>query len=547
MRNVRIVLGLMCLFFILSLVGACTKPQNIESTTEPVIETTTKEPIEVTPVIGRVDALRVAINPLTVTFNPFYPASEVDRWLSTLVFDGLLKREGDTFTGVLSEAWSVSANGNVFELKLKEALIFHDGSSVTTADVLFTYEQLMAASKQILGLSNLLEVSEVDEDTIRFTFNSVLETNYQVLTLPILSKKYYSHSNWSIESETFVNPMGTGPFVFASYDLDQGLKLVANEKDWRTNDVVKELFVVQMSKSAAYEAYKRGEVDIFDATNRPEIINEVKNADIGTIQTRLSETFTYIGFNHTRGLVSDLALRKALKLGFDREAFIANQWGEGGAVADVLYTSQNEALLASETHANLTYDPEQARMTLDEAGWIDTDGDGIRDKNGINLILNWLAFNDVSWSYNLAETAAAQWRLLGIDVRITYVDYRTMLTQLESNDTYDLWSIAWEMPGVATPDLLFGSDKTTALFNFGSYLNPDADEIFKTLNQVNTEEERKVLYDQWHTLFKADLPILPVSQLKKQWVFGKRLSQINVDAMQHLGDVIRQIEFGGSP
>ena len=302
-----------------------------------------------------------------------------------------------------------------------------------------------------------------------------------------------------------------------------------------------------MNSTTAYEAFKRGEVDIFDATNRPDILNEIKNADIGTIQTNLSDTLTYIGFNFKRGLLSDLALRKALKRGFDKETFVTNQWGEGGALVDVLYTSQNEALLASESRTNLIYDPEQARMTLEDAGWIDTDGDGIRDKNGINLTLNWLAFNDVSWSYNLAETAAAQWRLLGIDVRITYVDYRTMLTQLETNEAYDLWSIGWEMPGLATPELLFGSNETSALYNFGGYQNPEGDVVFDKLNQVNSKAEYKALYAQWHAIFEADLPILPVSQLKKQWVFEKRLSQINVDAMQHLGDVIRQIEFGGNP
>jgi oligopeptide transport system substrate-binding protein len=153
----------------------------------------------------------------------------------------------------------------------------------------------------------------------------------------------------------------------------------------------------------------------------------------------------------------------------------------------------------------------------------------------------------VSWSYNLAETAAAQWRMLGIDVRITYADYRTMLTLLESNDTYDLWSLAWEMPGIATPDLLFGSDAFLARYNFGDYSNPEADAIFNALNQVNTEEDRKALFDQWHAIFLEDLPLLPVSQLKKQWVFEKRLSQISVNAMQNLGDVIRQIEFGGRP
>ena len=547
MRNVKIILGLMCLFFVLSLVAACSKPQKVDATTEPVIETTTEEPIEVAPVIGRVDALRVAINPLTVTFNPFYPKSEVDQWLATLVFDGLLKREGDAFFGVLSDAWSVSANGKVFDFTLKEAIQFHDGSSVTTDDVLFTYEQLMAASQHLLGISNLLEVNVVDERVIQFTFNAVRETNYQIFTLPIISKKYYSHSNWSIDSATFVNPMGTGPFIFTSYDAEQGLKLVANEKDWRTNDVVKELVLVQMNTAQAYEAYKRGEVDIFDATNNPIILNEIENADIGTIQTNLSDIITYIGFNYSRGLLSDPALRQALKRGFDRETFAANQWGEGGAVVDVLYTSQSEALLASEPRTNLTYDPEQARMALDAAGWIDSDGDGIRDKNGINLVLNWLAFNDVSWSYNLTETAAAQWRLLGIDVRISYVDYRTMLTQLESNDTYDLWSLAWEMPGMATPDLLFGSDAFFARYNFGDYLNPDADAIFNALNQASTDEERSALYDLWHAIFLEDLPLLPVSQLKNQWVFEKRLSEISVNAMQNLGDVIRQIEFGGRP
>lgn len=544
MRYVRMILGLMCLFFVLSMTSACTKPQNVGPTTEPVIETTTERQVIVTPINGRADGLRVAIRSLSLSFNPFFPVSEVDSWLSSLVFDGLLKREGDAFFGVLSEAWSVSANGKVYDFTLKESQFFHDGTPVTSEDIIYTYEQLMASNQYILGVSNLLNVKALDAQTIQFTFDLALDTNRQVFTYPILSKKYYEGNNWTIDANAFINPMGTGAFAFSSYDTEQGLILSANEK---VNGTIKELMVVQMDTSEAYEAFKRGEVDIFDATNRPEIINEIKNADIGTIHTVLSDTVTYIGFNFSRGLLSDFAIRSALKRGFDREGFVENQWGEGGMVIDVLHTSQTEALLANNATTHLTYDPEKARMILDEAGWQDTDGDGIRDKNGINLTLNWISFNDVSWSYNLAESAAAQWRLLGIDVRLTYVDYRTMLTQLKTNETYDLWSLGWKMPGVSTPDLLFGSRREVAVYNYGSYLNPEADAIFTALNQTQNAEERIEFYENWHAMFIEELPILPVSQLKKQWVFGKRLSQITPDAMQSLGDMILQIELGGKP
>lgn len=544
MRNNRFFLGLMCLIFVLLLVGACTKPQD---PTEPIIETTSETSMEPIPFIDRVDSLRVAVNPLKIAFNPYLPVSSVDRWLSTLVFDGLLKRESDAFYGVLSETWTVSEDGRIFEFILKDGLTFHDGGPVTPEDVIFTYEQVMASSQSILGVDNISAFTILDDRTIQFTFNEAMVTNYQVFTLPILSKKHYSHTDWSIDSTDFVIPMGTGPFIFVSYDLESGLTLVANENDWRLNDIVKEVVLVQMNTTDAYEAYKHGEIDIFDATNRPEILNEVKNEAIGTIQSNLSDTFTYIGFNYSRGLLSDFELRKALKLGFDRDAFVLSQWGDAADMPDVLYTSQVEALLSNKTTSDLNYNPEQARSTLDDAGWIDSDGDGIRDKNGINLVLNWLTFNDVSWSYNLAETAAAQWRSLGIDVRITYVDYRTMLTQLETEDYFDLWSVAWEMPGVSTPEGLFGSNRERALYNYGSYSNTEADAIFEQLNQATTQEERKRLYDDWHAIFVDDLPLFPISQLRNQWVFGNRLSKVQVDSMQSLGDVIRQIEFGGTP
>jgi peptide/nickel transport system substrate-binding protein len=275
--------------------------------------------------------------------------------------------------------------------------------------------------------------------------------------------------------------VGTGPYVAVDMVTDDHLTLKKNENYWDGEPKLDELTiktisdgdtlsaalmagVIDAAYGMAYEAYPNFENDRYQ---------------FSAIQT--SRAF-YCSMNMTSSVIKDPAVRKAIALGIDKEGFVATLLDGHGVVGHGAFPD-GFSTFGGENITTLSYDPEQAKTVLEEAGWTDTDGDGIRDRDGEKLVIRWLTYPSRQELPLLAESAQATLKDIGIEVDINNTaNRREFLADMSS---WDVYASAMVTAPSGDPEYFFTSCcKPEMSYNFGQYDNA---EVQGMIGQLATE------------------------------------------------------------
>jgi len=538
MRFVKLSLCVVCVLVFLT---ACSTKPNKEKDPLPTDQEPTGQVLISNPALSRSGALVVATPDISSTFNPLFAKSKVDKWLEELIFDGLFVFDAsDNLEGALAESWTDSEDGLTYTVQLKENIAFHDGTSLTARDVIFTYDVIMndAYRGPYAELASYIKTYKALNDfTIAFTFNDEKMENLKALVIPVLSESHYRFTNWSTFAEGFKAPIGTGAFKFDNYTENTRIVLLKNSKYWNTNANISGLIISQMDEAEALQAFEAGDIDLFEMETSKAHVNAIKSLGFGNVMTKNTDVVTFIGLDLSAPIFSEANVRKALLVGLNREQFIQDQWNGYATTIPFIATNPYEYTFENENLEMYTYDFEEANRLLDEIGWRDLDGDGYREKNGDQLAFTWYVFADVDWSYNLAIQASEQWEKLGFRVELIFGDYETMLLSLDASTDFEMWHLAWDMSHAINPQVLFG------ITNYANYNKTDAQANFDALNTAESVAERESLLRAWHILQNEDLPYLPIAKLKTLWAYNERLDNLSFDENLDWIDQINQIEI----
>ena len=481
------------------------------------------------PALSRSGALVVATDDIDIVFNPLYASTDEEKWVEDLVFDGLffMDKEGK-LSPSLADNFEKSTDGLEVIVSLKEGITFHDGTALTHDDILFTYDILLnekyngSYKSYVTGLKSV----DIDENgRVHFYFYESLLENDRLLTVPILSKSYYTFTLWDSFEKTMKFPMGTGPFKFETYTQNESIVLIKYTPHWDDQSKLSGIVLREMNSEEAKLAFSQGKIDLMKMPFSKSMANDIKELGFGNIITQNGSALTMIGVNTNHEALSSSEVRKALLYALNREQFIIDEWQGYATVMPLVATSLEEYKRMESEMMPYPYDLEKAKQILDEQGWTLHDDQGIREKNGVQLTFDWLVFSEVDWSYNLANYAQIQWQKLGIKANIEYVDYETLITRLKSDDVPDMWNIGWQMSYYTNPDRLFGSEED----NFTGYLSTEALELFQIIDQSQSLFDKESAYQKWHLLQKDVVPYLPISRLKTVWAYNSRVKNLSLN------------------
>lgn len=352
----------------------------------------------------------------------------------TSVYDTLVYQDLDgNFVAGLAERWEVSDDGLVYTFYLRRDVHFHDGTPFNAQAVQFNLDRvrdLGAASRKAGGMLGPYERTEVVDD---YTVRLHLSDPYAPL-LDSLSQVYLGMASpaavqqWG--SEYQLHQVGTGPFVFQEYLPNDHLTLVRNpDYAWAPEvydhdgpaylDEIEFRFYVDPAVRAlaleSGEAHVMGEIPPQDAVRLEG--DERFALHLVPVPGHPLQFF----INSARPPTDDLRVRQAILYAADRESIVNTvflgyspvAWGPLAA-STMGYEPQLEGTYA--------HDPVRANELLDEAGWLDTDGDGIRDKDGQPLILQ--AYLQ-GWGYlpEVGQLLQSQLHDVGIDMQMETVAY----------------------------------------------------------------------------------------------------------------------------
>lgn len=328
-----------------------------------------------------------------------------------------------------AENGGVSADGKTLTIKLREDALWSDGTPVTADDLVFTYEMIVSPQNTPISTypyaDYVASVEAADEHTAIVTFNepfapwltSIFVSD--VLPKHILQPVFDAEGTLDSAEWNKAPTVGTGPFVFSEWESGSHLIFKANP-NWINPPKLEQVFIRFVPDDAAQEAaILAGDTDIgvFLSSDQIEKLEATGNVKVPAVSSGYAETwFLNINEETAHPAMLDVRVRQALALATDRFTIVQDLMLENvNPVPATVWVGtppyNNEDLTP------YPYDPEQAMALLDEAGWVDSNGDGTRDKDGVELILRYVTTTR-EIRKNVQAVVEQQWAAVGIGVEL---------------------------------------------------------------------------------------------------------------------------------
>ncbi|MDD5092734.1 MAG: peptide-binding protein [Candidatus Wallbacteria bacterium] len=467
-----------------------------------------------------------------ISLNPVLINDGVSYDICEMVFSGLVKMdENYSIVPDMAETWEVSADGMSISFRLRKGIQWHDGAPFTAEDVRFTFDKIVDPA---------IECPDRDYyesfETIEVRDNLNLKVVLREPFAPALEYCGFSvipaHLYRGVDISTSPNnqrPVGTGPFRFISWTPDEQVVLEAFPEYYNGRAYIdRYVYRVIPDKSMAFLAFQKGEIDLFTLTNdQLKLVSESSEFKTRFNLFRTSKYLNYLCFNLEKPYLADAKVRLALVMGIDRQEII-DRIKQGNAVVTTGpfmpgHWSFNESTVP------IPYDPEQARILLEEAGYRDKDGDGIREKNGQKLAVEFLNTGNYAETLLVPRALQSYWREIGVECVITALEWSKVLDRTTKKD-FDV-TIFGQSLGGWDPHSEFGNWHSTQVpteennwrgYNLSSYRNPEVDRLLEQGRSTYDFEERKLIYRRIHEILNTDQPCCFLYVLQSVHAIDKR-------------------------
>lgn len=328
------------------------------------------------------DSLVIVTYHAPTPINPLTSLSGISALLADVVFDGLVRIDEDLDARPsLASSWQSSDNGLRWTFYLRRGVRFHDGVEFTARDVKFTLDEIIHSKSIGLytgGLADLINSIQVrDRYTVEILLNRPSLSFIYNMGVGILPA-YLLQEKGSLE-EFGLHPVGTGPFRFSQWD-EYEIVLDAN-RDYFPGRPYLDKIVTKMyaSQELAWARLMRGEGDLLVSID-PSVYDFLKQVKPLQIYPSYNLHYSIVVFNNDREPFHDMKVRRALNYAIDKGYMIQKALkGKGRQAAGPIWPRSWAYNPAVEPYP---YDPSKALALLKEAGWRDTDGDHILDRDG---------------------------------------------------------------------------------------------------------------------------------------------------------------------
>jgi peptide/nickel transport system substrate-binding protein len=462
------------------------------------------------------------------TFNPLVGQDFAAYVVSSLCFEGLLSVDGKghPIPGLAQALPAISRKDTRYVFKLRPNAKWSDGTPLTAADVVFTYNLLVSPNYKAFTTAyrgdleqHLHSVRALDSHTVEFVTKGVYAPFLVAsCTLGILPKHVLggiSATGLNTHSYNQGPTVTNGTFKFVSRQQGSSITLARNPHYWRGPSkldgyVIK---IVPSSVSIAQQL-KTGEIDIGPVTaDQYDSIAHSSGVKLVTFASLNVEvaTFNLNSTSQASTFFRDKRVRQALWYGVNRPAIIKAAFFGGGGAFDNSPEPDGTWAHNNNITPKYTFNPAKANALLEAAGW-KRNGSGTREKNGKQAAFTIMT----TGSYITAVQAIAQqWQALGVNVKAQQTPIGVIIDQIFHSRTYDMIFIADNLLS-ADPDMsaYYHSRNTVpGGLNFGGYKNAKMDAVLDAALRTLDQKKRKRLYDQFQNIFADDPPGIPMVDL----------------------------------
>lgn len=481
-----------------------------------------------------------SLNPLLIN------GVETNKYATGLMFLPLVELDAElNFQPMLADSITTEDNQN-FIVHIDDAATWSDGTPITAEDVAYTALRMAsplvnntAAMYYVFegvgddgfveeGAQSVEGIQVIDEKTVQFTTKEPMslitfQNSYAryLLTLPKHVIEQFAEEELTT-AEWFNHPdVVSGPYMVTDFDLNHYVAYTANTNYWKGAPKIDKLNIRIVDGSQLYAGLQSGEIDITQQTMSEippedyESVEALENVDVAYGSPIINQSV----FIQTAN-VTDVRVRQALLYAINREQILSELLNGHGEVVDGFLSSASPYY--DETITPITYDPEKAKVLLDEAGW-----DG-------SQTLRFYVNSGDSTFMNAANVMVAQWAAVGVKVEITTVDLNTLMSVAGGGD-FDILAVQYTYPPV-DPYV----DINWLLGGEGSWTNYSDDSVSEALaaTQATSDvEELKNLYSIVDKKVQEDVPMFSAYIISAQGAVNKRLTGATPSVYGFFNDV----------
>lgn len=479
--------------------------------------------------------------------NPFIATQTAAGEANSFIIEGLLNvdPDGNRFAVLAEEVPSidnglVSEDGLVVTYNLREDIVWSDGEPFTCDDVLFTYEAVTnpeSGAVSTTGYDQIASVECTDDYTVVVTF-SEFYAPFLALFSAIMPRHATGDPVDMVNWEYNRMPIGTGPFTLVGWDAGDQLRLEANEnyRDYPDQPYVDRVIIrIIESREVGKALITSGEIDILwdlteadtpDFADNPSVIaNITPGAGTERLVINLADPTldaTDDPINNPHPLLGDVRVRQAIQLGIDKQLLV-DELLFGATTVGVSELSIGWAQCDIEPSA---YDPEQAMALLEEAGFTDEDGDGVREchdcqyaEEGTPLRFKYQTTTGNQLREESQQLVIEMMKAIGVEFYIENVPSDELFGSWANNafrkhGNYDILMYTTS-DGIDPQSQMFGYFHSSQMpleenggtgFNYSRWVNETADAAIEAAGATPDEAERKAQYQIACEEIDAELP-----------------------------------------
>jgi peptide/nickel transport system substrate-binding protein len=468
-----------------------------------------------------------------VTLNPVITTSVGDRYVTEYLFTPLiyLDQELEPIPG-LADSWEVLEGGKLYRFELSKTATFSDGTPVNASDVIFTLRKIFdpaSEALQIIGAFEYLDLSRtraVDADTVEVAFRQPLAAQLMrfadVFVLP-----EHVYSKGSFRNDFNSTAVGSGPYRLVKREPGKEILVERRDDYWRDKPHLKTVvFKVINDHATAWNALRRGEIDETRVTSDTWTREHENPEHAQTIDFRRFYTigYNFITWNLRTPRLKDPRVRRALAMCVPTDSVIKDLYRgtaramNGPFVPDSYAYNQAVPVIRPDVVA--------AKQLLAEAGWRDSNGDGVADRGGKPLEIELIMMSGSAQTLQFGQMLQAEAKKAGVRIELNVLEFTSAIQRIMKGN-YEAAYFSWEVDNDPDPfNILHSSQFPPRGQNIAYYSNPEVDQLIVQARSEMDQSKRKVLFGRIHEIVAADQPYTFTFQVSSKWAVRKRVRAV---------------------
>ncbi|HSG45193.1 MAG TPA: ABC transporter substrate-binding protein [Anaerolineales bacterium] len=442
-----------------------------------------------------------------------------------MIYDTLVEEMGiSDFQPGLAESWEVSDDGLVWTFKIREGVKFHDGTPCDANAIAWSLNWTLEQDVETFAfyLYNFEEIVALDDTTLQVTLSSpVGNMEYLLMYVWILPESVWGEMDYDamMEFEDLAAAVGTGPYILKDWSEGEYLILEANKDYWRTTPVIDQIIYHEYAtEDAMVQALMAGEIDVVDDVPATAIktLQDAGNIEVPIMgSTTIDELIINSHENGTQPVsIWDPAVRLAMAHAIDKQQIVNVAYlGYADALGPVVPASMGD--WHNSDIVDIPFDIAAGNKVLDDAGYVDSDGDGIREySDGTPLEYRFYGTDDATVA-RIMEIISDGFEQVGISAPPTLMDEDSLIALYPAFD-FDLIYWGWGLdPDPDFAMLIFTCDqREEGGWSDSGYCDEEFEEMYIEQGiTVDHEARRALIWKMQEKLFN-DRPYILLTNAK---------------------------------